>query len=320
MDVIYKVINRITLYITSIKLNNRYVPFIPNINLTKPFRNFGTLFTTIVIIFTLPYQLASQTNPKIVKATPIENSQPVTGSNKTSNIPKPIPIKQTPKVFFNIPNIILLPPHNLLYYVYKTFVTKQNVKLERSNMTKKETTEIIEILKKFYPEAKCSLNFNSPFELAIAVMLSAQCTDERVNKVTPFLFSKYSTPTDFINAPISDIQQIIYPCGFSNTKSQNIKKMAEIIHEKFNDNLPNTMNELISLPGIGRKSANVIMLDAFNNPQGIAVDTHVKRISTRIGLSKKIYIGCKSPIYMAWQTYLPSPITQLYSLSYKKLL
>lgn len=154
-------------------------------------------------------------------------------------------------------------------------------------MTKKKVIELIEILKKSYPDAKCSLNFKSPFELAIAVMLSAQCTDERVNKTTPYLFKKYKTPKDFIDAPISIIDKIITPCGFHHNKSKNIKGMAQIVENKFNGILPDNMDDLMSLPGIGRKSANVIMLDAFDKPQGIAVDTHVKRISNRIGLSNK---------------------------------
>lgn len=152
-------------------------------------------------------------------------------------------------------------------------------------MTKKKVIELINILKESYPDAKCSLNFETPFELAIAVMLSAQCTDERVNKTTPNLFSKYKSPKDFIKAPLSEIEKIITPCGFHNTKSKNIKAMAQMVEEKFCGILPDNMEDLMSLPGIGRKSANVIMLDAFNRPQGIAVDTHVKRISNKIGLS-----------------------------------
>ena len=154
-------------------------------------------------------------------------------------------------------------------------------------MNKKQIVEIIEILKKYYPDAKCSLDFTSPFELAIAVMLSAQCTDERVNKTTPALFSKYNKPKDFLDLDISDIEKLVHPCGFYKNKAKNIKNMAVIVEQKFNGNLPDNMDDLMSLPGIGRKSANVIMLDAFDNPQGIAVDTHVKRISNRIGLSKE---------------------------------
>lgn len=159
---------------------------------------------------------------------------------------------------------------------------------ERSEFTMKKTEviDIIEILKKYYPDAKCSLDFKTPFELAIAVMLSAQCTDERVNTTTPTLFSKYNKPKDFINIDINELEQIIHPCGFYKNKAKNIKNMAVMVEKQFNGNLPDNMNDLINLPGIGRKLANVIMLDAFNNPQGIAVDTHVKRISNRIGFTK----------------------------------
>ena len=152
-------------------------------------------------------------------------------------------------------------------------------------MTILEINELIDILKKFYPNAKCSLNFTTPFELLIAVLLSAQCTDERVNKTTPALFSKYNKPKDFINLDISILESIIHPCGFYKNKAKNIKKLSIILEEKFNGIVPNNMDDLVLLPGIGRKSANVIMLDAFNNPQGIAVDTHAKRIANRLNLS-----------------------------------
>lgn len=144
---------------------------------------------------------------------------------------------------------------------------------------------IIELLKETYPDAKCSLDFNSPFELGIAVMLSAQCTDERVNKTTPNIFKDYNTPQDFINIPLSKLEDLIHPCGFYKTKAKNIKAYSKKILEDYNGILPQDINKLMELPGIGRKSANVIMLEAFNNPVGIAVDTHVKRISTKLGLT-----------------------------------
>ena len=153
-------------------------------------------------------------------------------------------------------------------------------------MQKKEAIEIIEILKEYYSDATCSLDFTTPFEMVIAVMLSAQCTDERVNKVTPNLFEKYSTPEQINNMPIEELEKIIHPCGFYKTKSKNIKAMAEAIIEKYNGVVPEDMESLMSLPGVVRKCANVIMLEAFNNPQGIAVDTHAKRISSRLRLSK----------------------------------
>ena len=145
--------------------------------------------------------------------------------------------------------------------------------------------KIIEILKKTYPDAKCSLDFSTPFELGIAVMLSAQCTDERVNKTTPNIFKSYNTPQDFIKMPLSQLENLIHPCGFYKTKAKNIKAYSEKLLKDYNGTLPQDINKLMELPGIGRKSANVIMLEAFNKPVGIAVDTHVKRISTRLGLT-----------------------------------
>ena len=152
-------------------------------------------------------------------------------------------------------------------------------------INKKNIIEIIEKLKEYYPDANCSLDFKTPFELVIAVMLSAQCTDERVNKITPKLFEEYSTPEAICKMDLEVLENIIYPCGFYKNKAKNIKKMAEEIIEKYNGNVPKTMEELTNLPGVGRKSANVIMLEAFNNPQGIAIDTHAKRIANRVGLS-----------------------------------
>lgn len=151
--------------------------------------------------------------------------------------------------------------------------------------TKNEIINIIEILKSTYPEAKCSLNFTTPFELLVSVMLSAQCTDERVNKTTPYIFFKYSTPQDFAKIEIAELEKLIYPCGFYKTKAKYLKECAKKIVSEYNGNVPNSMEELTKLPGIGRKSANVIMLNAFNTPLGIAVDTHAKRISYRLGLS-----------------------------------
>lgn len=160
-----------------------------------------------------------------------------------------------------------------------------NRKKSNHNLSTEKVIEIVELLKARYPDATCSLDFNSPFELGIAVMLSAQCTDERVNKTTPSIFKKYSTPQDFIDIDIKTLEDLIHPCGFYKTKAKNIKAYSKKILEEYNGELPKSMDELITLPGIGRKSANVIMLEAFNNPIGIAVDTHAKRISNRIGLS-----------------------------------
>lgn len=153
-------------------------------------------------------------------------------------------------------------------------------------MKKEVAIEVIESLKKYYPDATCSLDFKTPFQMVVAVMLSAQCTDERVNKTTPSLFEKYGTPEAICKMELEELEKIIHPCGFYKNKAKNIKAMSKEIIEKYNGKVPETMEELISLPGVGRKSANVVMLEAFGNPQGIAIDTHAKRIANRVGLSK----------------------------------
>ncbi len=152
---------------------------------------------------------------------------------------------------------------------------------------KNEIHEFMKILKSTYPDAKCSLDFTTPFELLIAVILSAQCTDERVNKTTPSIFAVYSTPKDFANADIENLEKLIHPCGFYKNKAKNIKACSKILVDKYNSKIPNTMEQLISLPGVGRKTANVVLLNAFGIAEGIAIDTHAKRISNRIGLSSE---------------------------------
>ena len=154
-------------------------------------------------------------------------------------------------------------------------------------MNKSEALNFVNILKQTYPDAQCSLDFNTPFQLAVAVMLSAQCTDERVNKTTPILFKKCKTIDDFKNIDINELENIIHPCGFYKNKAKNIKLCAKQVIENFNGKLPHSMPELLTLSGIGRKSANVIMLEAFGIAEGIAVDTHAKRISNRLGLSNQ---------------------------------
>ena len=154
-------------------------------------------------------------------------------------------------------------------------------------MNRKNAGKIIETLKKSYPDATCSLDFTTPFELVVAVMLSAQCTDERVNKTTPTLFKECKTIEDFANIDIKKLEKLIHSCGFYKNKAKNIKLCAKQVKEIYNGKVPNTMEELTSLAGIGRKSANVILLEVFGIANGIAVDTHCKRISNRIGLSKE---------------------------------
>ena len=154
-------------------------------------------------------------------------------------------------------------------------------------MKKSDAIKFVEILKETYPDATCSLDFRTPFQMVVAVMLSAQCTDERVNKTTPALFERCKTIQDFADIYLKELEEIIHPCGFYKNKAKNIKLCAKQVLEKFNGVVPDNMDDLQSLAGVGRKSANVVMLEAFNNPQGIAVDTHAKRISNLIGLSNE---------------------------------
>ena len=150
---------------------------------------------------------------------------------------------------------------------------------------KNDAKKIIKILKDYYPDATCSLDFETPFQMVIATILSAQCTDERVNKTTPSIFSTYSTPEDFANIDIKELEELIHPCGFYKNKAKNIKACAKKLLDEFDGIVPQTADELMSLPGVGRKTANVVMLEVFGIAQGIAVDTHAKRISNLVGLS-----------------------------------
>lgn len=147
--------------------------------------------------------------------------------------------------------------------------------------------EIVKLLKKAYPDATCSLDFKEPFQLVVAVMLSAQCTDERVNKTTPALFERCKTIQDFADIDIKELEDLIHPCGFYKNKAKNVKLCARQVLDNFGGVVPHTMEELTTLAGIGRKSANVILLEVFGIAEGIAVDTHAKRISNLLGLSKE---------------------------------
>ncbi len=154
-------------------------------------------------------------------------------------------------------------------------------------MKKSDAKKLIEILRTTYPDATCSLDFTTPFEMVVAVMLSAQCTDERVNKTTPKLFARYQTIEDYANIDIQELENLIHPCGFYKNKAKNIKLCAKQILENFGGEVPHTMEELLTLAGVGRKSANVILLEVYGIANGIAVDTHAKRISNLMGLSQE---------------------------------
>lgn len=152
-------------------------------------------------------------------------------------------------------------------------------------MTKKELAlKSVEALKKSYPEAQCSLDSKSPLELLIATRLSAQCTDARVNLVTPALFEKYKTLDDYCNADVKDIEEIIHSCGFYHGKARDIIGIAQKIKSDFNGEVPDSIEKLTSLPGVGRKTANLIMGDVFKAPSSVVTDTHLIRIANRIGL------------------------------------
>ncbi len=153
-------------------------------------------------------------------------------------------------------------------------------------MEKAETVRIIlERLSKLYPNAETALNFQSPFQLLVATILSAQTTDDRVNLVTAKLFKKLKTPADFADASLEEIMEFIKSINFYKNKAKNIKAASKIIIEKFNGNVPKKMEELITLPGVARKTANIVLSEAYGISEGIAVDTHVKRLAQRIGLT-----------------------------------
>ena len=148
-----------------------------------------------------------------------------------------------------------------------------------------DVNEIIELLKTEYPGVKIALHYSDPLELLIATILSAQCTDKQVNEVTKILFKKYRTPQDYIKTPQEEFEKDIYSTGFYRNKAKNIKEMSKILVNEFDSKVPDTMEALLTLPGVGRKTANIILSGAFGKIEGIAVDTHVKRITFRLGLT-----------------------------------
>ncbi|MCD6489690.1 MAG: endonuclease III [Thermodesulfobacterium sp.] len=150
---------------------------------------------------------------------------------------------------------------------------------------KKKAKEVIKRLKKTYPDAKIALKFENPLQLLIATILSAQCTDERVNDVTKELFKKYKTAEDFANADLDELAEDIKSTGFYKQKARYIKEACKIIVEKYKGEVPKTIEELMELPGVARKTANIVLANAYGIVEGIPVDTHVRRLSQRIGLA-----------------------------------
>ncbi|WP_154836836.1 endonuclease III [Staphylococcus sp. Marseille-Q1834] len=152
-------------------------------------------------------------------------------------------------------------------------------------ISKKKALEMIDVIADMFPDAECELKHDNAFELTIAVLLSAQCTDNLVNKVTRSLFKKYKTPEDYVKVDIEELQEDIRSIGLYRNKSKNIKKLCESLLEKFDGEVPHTHKELESLAGVGRKTANVVMSVAFGEPS-LAVDTHVERVSKRLGINR----------------------------------
>jgi endonuclease-3 len=157
----------------------------------------------------------------------------------------------------------------------------------RKSLSKKQRAlEILSRLHNLYPDATCSLNYATPVQLLVATILSAQCTDERVNKVTPELFGRFPDAESLANADILELEELVRSTGFYRNKAKNIKAACGMIVSDFNSVVPNTMEELLKLPGVARKTGNVVLAHAYGINAGVTVDTHVKRLSQRLGLTK----------------------------------
>ena len=158
---------------------------------------------------------------------------------------------------------------------------------ESKSQREARTQQIIKLLKRAHPDAKCALNHSNPFELLVATILSAQCTDERVNKVTADLFRKYRKPEDYLKVPAIELQEDIRTTGFFRNKTKSIQGACAMLVDEFHGQVPKTMDELLKLPGVARKTANVVLGVGYGIAAGIVVDTHVTRISRRLGLTKQ---------------------------------
>ena len=159
--------------------------------------------------------------------------------------------------------------------------------MEATPEKKKRVRQIIRLLKKEYPEARCSLDHSNPLELLVATILSAQCTDERVNLVTADLFRKYCTWRDYADAPTAELERDIHSTGFFRNKARAIQGACRLIGERHGGRVPDTLEELLELPGVARKTANVVLGNAYGVASGVVVDTHVSRLSERLGLSEE---------------------------------
>ncbi len=161
--------------------------------------------------------------------------------------------------------------------------------MEKKDLEKKKRRAevVLKELKRLYPHAKIVLNYKNPWELLVAVILSAQCTDKKVNEVTAKLFKKYKTLDDYVRAKPEELEKDIYSTGFYRAKAKNILSTAKIVKEKYKGRVPDTMEELLTLPGVARKTANIVLGNAYKKYVGMAVDTHVKRLANILGLSSQ---------------------------------
>jgi len=163
-------------------------------------------------------------------------------------------------------------------------MSKKRAETNREDKTR--VLRIIKLLEEEHPDARIALHYGNPLELLIATILSAQCTDERVNILTKTLFKKYRHPEDYANADLNELEQEIRSTGFYHNKAKNIKKCCQMLVEKFDSQVPETMQELLELPGVARKTANVVLSNAYGIIEGIIIDTHVRRLAQRLGLTK----------------------------------
>jgi len=160
-------------------------------------------------------------------------------------------------------------------------------KKPRGKATPERAAEIYARLAEHYPNAHCALDFSTPFQLLVATILSAQCTDKRVNMVTPALFKRYRTPAAMADAKPEELEEMIKSTGFFRNKTKSLLAMSRAVAEKHGGRVPDTMDDLVELPGVGRKTANVVLGNAYDKNEGMVVDTHVGRVSARLGLTKE---------------------------------
>jgi endonuclease-3 len=162
---------------------------------------------------------------------------------------------------------------------------KPGTALTRTSPIEERAPEIVRVLSKAYPDAKVALQFTNPLEMLVATILSAQCTDERVNQVTRTLFEKYRKPEDYLKVPEVELAADIKPTGFFNQKTRSIRGACQRMVEAYGGEVPDTMEDLVTLPGVARKTANIVLGNAYGKVEGIAVDTHVRRLAQRLGFS-----------------------------------